>query len=177
MIIRPYTREDSIPEITALLHRAYGPLAAQGLRFSAMTQDDAETLSRIEEGYCLVAEAEGKVVGTVTIYAWTQDNPCPYYRRPGLFYFGQFAVDPSFQGQGLGRRLVDAVEDYAKSQRGIELALDTAVDASQLIALYGKWGFEIVDPWDTSAPHYVSVIMSKPIDGMRVCGMVPRGQD
>lgn len=163
VLIRPYASTDSIPEITSLLHRAYASLLAQGLRFVATSQDDATTLSRIEYGYCLIAEEEGRIVGTVTVYRSGLDHPCSYYRRPGLFYFGQFGVEPSAQGLGIGRRLLDEVERYVKSQYGIELALDTSDQATELIARYEKWGYRIVDTIDWPETNYVSVIMSKPL--------------
>ena len=43
LLIRPYRDDDPIPSITRLLHEAYAPLAATGLRYTATHQDDATT--------------------------------------------------------------------------------------------------------------------------------------
>lgn len=43
IVIRPLDPADSIAELTALLHRAYAPLLAQGLRYVATHQDETTT--------------------------------------------------------------------------------------------------------------------------------------
>lgn len=159
--VRPYRSSDSIAEITELLHRAYAPLLAAGMRFVASYQDDATTLERIQGGACFVAEEEGRIVGTVTVYNGDANDSCEYYRRPDVMYFGQFGVDPAVQGGGIGRLLLKAAEDYAQANGAAELALDTSERATDLIALYSRWGFEIVGTVDWNVTNYVSVLMAK----------------
>ncbi len=49
--IRELADDDSVAAITALLHAAYGSLAANGFRYLASHQDDAMTLRRLLEGH------------------------------------------------------------------------------------------------------------------------------
>jgi hypothetical protein len=44
--IRPLAARDSLDGITDLLHRAYAPLAASGMNFTAATQTGGDTQTR-----------------------------------------------------------------------------------------------------------------------------------
>lgn len=164
VLIRPYQDGDPIPEITAMLHRAYAPLAAAGMRYLATHQDDATTLRRLTDGYSLVAECGGRVVGVISAYWGSPEEHCSYYRRENLMYFGQFGVDPSMQGTGLGRKLYNAIEDYVRCQGVKEIALDTSERATDLISLYRAWGFEVVGEVRWHEANYRSVVMAKPMN-------------
>ena len=65
--IRLLAARDSTAALTQLLHRAYEPLARQGLNFTAATQPVETTQQRAAEGQCFVAESRGRIVGTVTV--------------------------------------------------------------------------------------------------------------
>lgn len=61
-LIRP---DDDYTELTELLHRAYGELAARRMRFLASHQDEKTTRERIGEGECYVAIENGRFIGTI----------------------------------------------------------------------------------------------------------------
>ena len=163
--IRPYRESDDVHvrEITALLHAAYGKLAAAGFRFHASHQDDGVTLRRLTSGTAFLAsESEtGRLVGTVTVYPPNPDSCCVWYRQPGHFHFGQFAVLPALQNQGIGRALYDQAERAACLAGATELALDTAEGAVDLIDWYTRLGFRLVDREDWDITNYASVVLSK----------------
>jgi GNAT superfamily N-acetyltransferase len=163
--IRRWTPEDSVEEITELLHLAYGALARQGMHYNASHQPPSQTLDRLTKGdsFIAVEAGSGKIVGTISVYRSSPKNWHAYYCRSGLMYFGQFAVHPDFQGKGISKRLYQTVEDHARALGSTEMALDTAETAYDLIAMYRRWGFEIVDSADWDSTNYVSVIMSKPL--------------
>jgi hypothetical protein len=48
--IRLLSDSDSLDELTTLLHRAYAPLAASGLRYMTASQDVAMTRKRASKG-------------------------------------------------------------------------------------------------------------------------------
>jgi len=63
-------------------------------------------------------------------------------RNDGVTYFGTFAVDPGAQGGGLGRRMMDEAEQWARN--GFDAhTLEMTVLAQQeaLIAYYERRGF------------------------------------
>jgi len=57
---------------------------------------------------------------------------------------GPITVDPSFQGGGVGRRLMEAVLERAKGARGVRLVADAFNTRS--VALYASLGFEVKEP-------------------------------
>jgi uncharacterized damage-inducible protein DinB/GNAT superfamily N-acetyltransferase len=168
--IRPLSARDSFETLTALLHRAYAPLAAQGLNFAAATQDVETTRRRVAEGQCFVARCQGAMVGTVTVCGpydigtahWAAD--APWFRDRDTAHLHQFAVDPALQRQGLGRRLVLACEQWAREHGYRRIALDTALPASGLRALYLRLGYAEVGQVQWQGRNYRSVIMQKSLD-------------
>lgn len=159
--IRPWTTSDSADEITEMLHRAYGDLARRNLHFNASHQPPAQTLERLTSGTSFVAIHNGRIVGCISLYESRPISYHPYYQREKLVYFGQFGVEPSLRGQGIGLALYKTVEQQARLMGAIEIALDTAEPASELIDMYKKWGFDIVDHADWNSTNYKSVIMAK----------------
>lgn len=172
--VRLLAARDSLHALTALLHRAYAPLAAQGMNFTAATQSAEHTGKRVAEGQCFVAEADGagggEIVGTATVCGpydvesapWTAD--VPWFRDRDTAHFHQFAVDPQQQGKGVGQRLVAACEDWARKNGYRRMALDTAEPAGALRALYRRLGYGDVGQVQWQGRHYRSVIMQKSLD-------------
>lgn len=162
VIIRPLDEADAIPPITRLLHEAYAPLAAMNLRYTATHQSDEVTRARFAKGLPWVAVLEEEIVATVTLYPVTEaDSGCGWYGKQGVFSFGQFAVRPDLQGQGLGARLIALLEEETTARGGTELALDTAEEPLHLIRWYEKLGFRFVEFMDWPSTNYRSVVMSK----------------
>jgi len=167
-IVRPLAPEDSISELTALLHRAYKQLADMGLRFVATYQDDDTTRKRISHSECYVAVMDGKIVGTIKLEPPESTGGSPWYDRPDVAGFGQFGVEPELQGMGIGRTLLAKVEERARELGAAELALDTAEPATHLIELYERWGFRIVETVQWGVTNYRSVVMSKSVPSVEV---------
>jgi GNAT superfamily N-acetyltransferase len=163
--IRAVQADDAIPPITALLHSAYAPLSRMGFRYLATHQDDATTLRRLQRGSAFVADLDGSVIGTITLLPPPAQSDCPWYLQPGVFSFGQFAVHPEHQRQGIGRRLLQFVEQQALSRGATELALDTAEGAAHLRQWYQRMGFLFIDYVSWPDTNYRSVVLSKPLAG------------
>ena len=168
--IRLLAARDSTAALTQLLHRAYEPLARQGLNFTAATQPVETTQQRAAEGQCFVAESRGRIVGTVTVCGPYDLAVAPWsagvaaFRDRDTAHFHQFAVDPDHQRQGIGRRLVAACERWARERGYKRLALDTAEPAADLRALYHRLGYVDVAQVQWAGKTYRSVIMEKALD-------------
>lgn len=160
-IVRNILPEDSITELTGLLHRAYKRLADMNLRFVATYQPPETTIERITSGYCFVVVEHDRTVGTMTLYPPDTKSNCEFYSRQGVWCFGQFAVEPSLQSIGVGGIMLRAGEEFAAQTGATYLALDTAEPAEHLIRYYTKRGycFEQFVQWDVT--NYRSVVMSK----------------
>lgn len=160
--IREWVPGDDVRPVTALLHRAYAELAAMGLRYVATHQDDETTRLRLAKDTSWVAEDAGVLVGTIAVCPWTSlRNAAEGYRRPGLWLFHQFGVDPPCQRRGIGSKLLAVAEDHARRNGATEFACDTAEGATHLIALYERLGFEIVGEADFEDTNYKSFILVK----------------
>lgn len=158
--IRALEPSDSLEDLTALLHRAYGALGRRGLNYTAVDQDVDTTKSRLEGGACYVAVVGGRVVGTVLLHEDDPHRPeCA--RLPGVAYLSQFAVEPELQSRGIGSLLLDHVEREAR-RRGLgSLAMDTAEPAEHLIRFYGKRGYGPIGRVRFAGKAYRSVVLAK----------------
>jgi len=163
--IRPLAPQDSIEELTALLHRSYAVLGAMGLNYTAVDQTPEVTRHRIADGRCLMAvDAADRVIGTVMFYPPGRTGGSPWFERPEVAKCGQFGVDPPFQKHGIGTRLAEAVEAEARAAHAKEIALDTAEPATHLIEWYGRRGYRFIEYAQWRGKRYRSVILSKSLE-------------
>lgn len=156
---RKLAATDSIPEITALLHRSYGVLAARGMKFLASHQSDAITRERLHGGEAWVALDGARIVGTVTVRRACADHP--WYMRPEVASMEQLAVEPELQRHGIGSALITLAEDVGRGWGRTEMALDTSERADDLIALYTKRGYRVVGDVHRTIVNYGSIVLSK----------------
>ena len=104
--VRALASRDSLAALTHMLNRAYAPLLARGMNFTASTQDVDTTRRRAADGLCLVADSGGVVVGTVTACGPYDEREVgtraevPWYREPDIAHLQRFGVDPAYQRQG-----------------------------------------------------------------------------
>jgi GNAT superfamily N-acetyltransferase len=153
---------DSFVALTAMLHRAFAPLGAQGLNCTCVDQTIATTRERATRGDCYVAVCEGRIVGTMTLYAADPLACCEQYRHDDVASLRQFAVEPAWQARGIGTLLIAFAEHWAATRGYAELALDTPQPAAHLVAFYRRQGFRIVDFTRFEGKCYDSAILSKP---------------
>lgn len=159
-LLRP---TDDIVAITDMLHSAYAPLAAAGLHYLASHQTPDVTRQRMSKGDTIVAVLDSEIIGVITLATAQNTGGSPFYDRPGVARFGQFAVTPEWQGSGIGMHLIELVEDLAR-ERGVSvLALDTSEHAARLIELYSAKGYRFVEFVRWSDVNYRSVVMAKEI--------------
>jgi GNAT superfamily N-acetyltransferase len=148
--IRPWNAEDSVDELTTLLHLAYAPLGAMGLNYTA-----------VDQSMCYVAEQDGKLVGTATVRGPYESSDCAYYTKPEVAIVNQVAVHPSFQSRGIARAILATCSSWARQHGYSKLALDTALPATHLIALYRKLGYTEVAQVQWSGKVYRSAVLSR----------------
>jgi GNAT superfamily N-acetyltransferase len=109
--------------------------------------------------FLTIADPPGTLAGCVYVELRASGTRC---------YFGMLSVHPARQGQGLARRLVAAVEDYARAAGCTHVDLHVLSPRLELPAFYHHLGY--VDngtlPFDepTKLPTYIQV-MSKPLAG------------
>jgi DNA-binding MarR family transcriptional regulator/GNAT superfamily N-acetyltransferase len=89
------------------------------------------------------------------LIAWSDDLPigCVSFRplEPGVAEAKRLWIDPVARGQGLGRRMMRAIEARARDMGHDWLKLDSNTALAEAIALYRSDGWQEVAPY-TSAP-------------------------
>jgi predicted N-acetyltransferase YhbS len=150
--------------LTDVIHAGYARLGSDGLRFWGTHQSVADTRTRCAEGQCFVAVQGAHIVGTVTIKPTDPSSEVEVYRDPSTWCLTQFAVLPELHGLGLGRGLHDMAVAEAREHGARRIALDTAEPATHLIAMYRRWGYELVGTCDWRPfTNYQSVVMVKEV--------------
>ncbi|WP_338931800.1 GNAT family N-acetyltransferase [Streptomyces netropsis] len=158
--IRLFTEEDSVQELTCLLHRAYADHASAGRVFFASYQSSQDTAHRLRKGECWLALQGTSLVGTVTVvtpYIAPEGYPAP----AGAGSFWQLAVDPSQRGTGLGQRLLSLAEARVAARGAAQVVIDTSSQATELVGWYRRRGYVPVGTWRWDVTNYSSVVLLK----------------
>ncbi|HVQ42741.1 MAG TPA: GNAT family N-acetyltransferase [Vicinamibacterales bacterium] len=145
---------DDIPDLVRVINAAY-----EVEKFFVSGDRTAEDTVRrlMSKGAFLVTRDYGRLAGCVYVEL-----------RGARAYFGMLSVEPARQGSGLGRRLVDEAEQYARDH-GCE-AMDIRVVnlRSELLPFYRKLGYveratePVDDPRALQPFHFI--LMSKALD-------------
>jgi GNAT superfamily N-acetyltransferase len=152
-----------IADVTALLHEAYSEHLANGLHFSAATQDDETTYKRLASATALIGFDEDAVAATGVIYEHIRarvDLPS-WFSQDDVSVAAQLAVLPRLQRHGIGSELLAVLERQAKDWGKLHLAFDTAEPALDLISFYKKRGYVMIDYFQYSDTSHRHVILSK----------------
>jgi ribosomal protein S18 acetylase RimI-like enzyme len=68
------------------------------------------------------------------------------FRARPLINIHDIAVHPDFRGQGIGRALLDAVEQHAREHGCCKVTLEVRSDNEPAMAAYRRAGFESTQP-------------------------------
>lgn len=121
----------AVPADVEALHRFITPFVTQG-RLLPRTQDELTEL--IRTGF--VAILNGAIVGFAALEIYS----------PKLAELRSLAVDPDHQGQGIGRGLVSACLDLARSRRIFEVMVITSSEN-----FFRNCGFDFTLPGEKKA--------------------------
>jgi ribosomal protein S18 acetylase RimI-like enzyme len=125
--------------IAAVLRKAFiefKPLYTEG-GFAATALNEEQVLTRMGEGPIWIALSKDEIVGTIAAV-----------QRDNSLYVRGMAVLPVARGSGAGRKLLDAVERFARDSNCPRLFLSTTPFLSAAIRLYESYGFR-----RTGEPH------------------------
>jgi N-acetylglutamate synthase-like GNAT family acetyltransferase len=99
-----------------------------------------ERLNRLRanhRGVVLVAQRGDEVVGFATVHVLSVLN-----RPRDVAWLTALVVDESARGSGVGRRLVESVEDFARQSGCERLSVTTQEHRTDARAFYGRVGLE-----------------------------------
>lgn len=125
--LRPATAAD-VPRLTELVRAAYGHYVERlGGLPGPLTEDYAEV---VRSRRVTVAERGGEIAGLIVLSA-----------GPEGFFVGNVAVDPTHQGTGIGRALLEHGEVAARGAGFDSIHLYTHELMSENLALYSRIGY------------------------------------
>ena len=140
-----------IPDVVRVINAAYEVEKF----FVAGDRTDSNSVARLMTTGTFLMErtSSGRLAG------------CVYVERRGdRGYFGMLAVDPSEQSSGLGRRLVDAAEAWARD-RGCDVMDIRVVNLrTELMPFYRKLGYvecgteDVDDPRALQPFHFILMV-------------------
>ena len=120
-------RTDDASAIATLITLAY---RVEDFFITGDRTDAADVRRLMQHGAFLVLEEDGVLVGAVYVKA-----------RAGSGYFGMLSVDPSRQGEGLGRRLIDAAEEWCRTAGCAEMEIEVVSLRTELPPFYQRLGY------------------------------------
>lgn len=128
--VRAATPSD-IRSLTRVINTAF---VVEQVAFDGDRVDEIGVRDYMSRGHFLLAELAGAIIGCVYI------EP-----RGDHSYLGLLAVEPKRQGTGLGRRLMDAAEELARSlgSRAMDLRV-ISPRAGQLLPFYERLGYTFI---------------------------------
>jgi len=140
-IIRRVRREDREP-LAAMLAALWpeGPLEEHRDELDALL---ATGLYGTLPGTIFVAEVEGELVGFVEVGMRSHADGCDTSRPVG--YIEGWFVRETFRNRGIGKKLVEAAEEWARAQRCREMASDALIDNQASLEAHAACGYEVVD--------------------------------
>ena len=140
VIIRECKKED-LEEISNIVTRNlleinakdYGEEMMKEHAKSFSKDNIADTLKNRDMVY--VALKKGKVIGTAGIEeSWSKE--------PGVYYILTVFIKPENHGQGIGRKLIDKIEEYAKNINVKKLIVPASITGNEF---YYKLGYSYKD--------------------------------
>ncbi len=141
-MIRPATPGD-LDRLAPLLHALWpdGSLAEHTQELAAKLSGNSLSTLPLTN---LVAEApDGRLIGFAEVGLRSHADGCDTTHPVG--YLEGWYVDPAFRRQGIGRALLAAAEDWARSHGCREMASDALIENALSQQAHDALGFEVVD--------------------------------
>ena len=137
--------------------------------YSADPMGDARPMSEYARSHLIQGLREHPT--TLVFLVFHRDQPCgiatcfrgfsTFAARP-LLNISDFYIDPAFRGRGLGRRLLEAIQDQAESLGCCKLTLEVQQHNARARSIYSHFGFsQAVYPAD--AAEGGSLYLVKPL--------------
>lgn len=111
---------------------------------------DIDALSGSEVRF-FVARREGQAIGCGALFLG----------RDGYAEIKRMFVHPMARGQGVGRAILQTIEDAATNEGMHRIQLETGVHNREVLALYRRHGYREREPFGSYRPDPLSVFMEK----------------
>jgi ribosomal protein S18 acetylase RimI-like enzyme len=125
---------DKWSELLELLQQSYAYMEGKIAPPSSLQSYSAEKLAEKSTGEELILAWSGQVLVGCVFGKQTDDG----------MYIGKAAVNPNYQGQGIGRQLMQAIENEAMSSGLSRLWLEVRIELTELHETYGALGYSAI---------------------------------
>ena len=132
---------EDISPLVSLMDKAYrGEVSKQGWTseadlFVGNRRTDEETVTKL-------INKPGAVFLKYTNEGGIVEGCVFLQKKETRLYLGMFSVSPSAQGKGIGKRLLNAADDYAKEQHCSLIYMTVITVREDLIAWYERNGYQ-----------------------------------
>ncbi len=163
-------RQDEYPSVAEVINSEQAQWAAvltpDEMRVLGIGQETAETLSEgANSRDYLIAEKENEILGFIS---W-------YLRTSSIAMVSMLQVQPEYQHQGIGSRLLAAVETAAEQAGAHSIALETQKKATWAMHFYNQNGYHILTDDDLKyEPHYQDILARPLAEDQPYCLLVKR---
>ena len=132
-------RQMEIDDVSAVYHLGEKLFTSDEFPYLYRTWDQYEVTDNFtsDPDYCLVAEADGEIVGFVLAYTIEKEGTA--WKKYG--YVSWIGVDEDFQRTNLGLRLYRKLEDRLQEDGVRMIIADTDADNAKAISFFEKIGF------------------------------------
>lgn len=110
------------------IERAYAPVR---MKLSDLPDVSAGIDEDIANNEVFIAETDNRIAGCAILSV-----------NGRISHLTNVAVDPDFKGQGVGKALIGAVEDAARTKKILAIHLKTHVAMPENVALYNRLGWQ-----------------------------------
>lgn len=139
---------DDAPRVQYITYEAYVTIRELKLQWPAAYADVEQIRNNILNNKCYVLEQDGQIQATVTL---ADAEKLQFLGNvTDLPFVMWFAVDPYIQSKGLGRKLLNWVEQHViRAELGAPaVTLATAEKHPWLLPMYERWGYERIHAFE-----------------------------
>ncbi len=160
-------RPDELDKVIKLVIEAFSEYekAVPPAVWKSYIKDITDAGNRLRISQLIVAEADGQLAGSVTLYPDTVVLPDSGW-PPGWALIRLLAVQPGHRGKGIGRALVAECINRCRRQGIRTIALHTAIMMGVAVRMYEKIGFTRAPEFDFS-PRPGTVVMAYRYDKIK----------
>ena len=161
IVIRDAHAEEA-PRVALVLRAAYTQYKSEMPpdAWQYYLADIMDVRARMKESQLIVAEVEGNLAGTVTLYTHGRSQIEGNWPE-GWGGVRLLGVDPKYRGMGLGRMLMDECMRRCRAEGMKTVGLHTAPMMAVAKAMYERMGFQHVPEFDHHPRPGVTIMAYK----------------
>jgi GNAT superfamily N-acetyltransferase len=156
---------DAARAVAAAANAEFATVMGERL-FAGYLANVLDVEGRLRDAHLLVAERDGSIVGTITLYPDIHAEGMPVRLPDGTAGIRATAVAPEARGHGVGRTLVEAAIGRARDVGANAVALHTAVFMQDAMRLYERCGFRRLPEHDYRANEFFGAVDGQPLDAL-----------